>query len=150
MKDRRRGGRAWRGTGAQGRAGTRPAVEGDVGMADTGRNPQRRERGQWHEQIKRRSTAAQTGADGAAGQRDAGGDLGTADRVGQNEKTNMMLNYRRNGVQYWSAGGVRRAAARSRAASPGALAGILNIGSSPSRTAGGDVERHCGCSKTRA
>ena len=104
-------------------------VEGDVGMADTGENPQRREQGPWQEQLERRSTAARTGADGAAGQRDAGGDVGTADRVGQNEKTNMMLKYRRNGVQYWSAGGVIRAAARSRAALPGALAGILNIGS---------------------
>ena len=55
--------------------------------------------------------------------------MGTANGVGQNEKTNMMLKYRWNGVHYWSAGRVRRAAARSRAALLGAPAGILNIGS---------------------
>ena len=129
MKDTRRGGRARRGAGAQGRAGTRPAVEGDVGMADKGEDPQRREQGPRREQMERRSTGAHTGADGAAGQRDAGRDVGTASSVGQNEKANMMLKYRWNGVQYWSAGGVRRAAARSRAALPGTPACILNMGS---------------------
>ena len=79
--------------------------------------------------MERRSTGAQTGADGAAGQRDAGRDVGTANSVGQNEKTNMMLKYRWNGVQHWSAVGVRRAAALSQAALLGAPAGILNIGS---------------------
>ena len=117
-----------RGTGAQGRAGTRPAVEGDVGMADTGENPRRREQGPRREQMERRSTGAQTGADRAVGQQHAGRDVGTANSVGQNEKTNLMLKYRWNGVQYWSAGGVQRAAARSQAALPGALVGILNIG----------------------
>ena len=97
-------------------------------MAATGENPQRREQGPRREQMERRSTEAQTGADRAAGQRDAGRVLGTAKRVGQKEKTNMMLKYRWNGVQYWSAGGVRRAAARSWAALPAAPAGILSIG----------------------
>ena len=128
MQDTRRGGRARRGTDAQGRAGTWSAVEGDVGMADTGENPQRREQGPRREQMERRSTGAQTDADGAAGQRDTGRVIGTADSVGQNEKTDTMLKYRWNGVQFWSAGGLRRAAARSRAALPGAPAGILNIG----------------------
>ena len=118
-----------RGAGAQGRAGTRPAVEGNVGMADTGENPKRREQGPRRDQMEGRSTGAPTGADGAAGQQDPGRDVGTANRVGQNEKTNMMLKYRWNGVQYWSAGGVQRAAARSRAALPRAPAGILNAGS---------------------
>ena len=82
-------------------------------MADTGENPQGREQGPRREQMERQSTKAQTGADGAAGQRDAGRDVGTANSVGQNRKTNMMQKYRWNGVLYWSAGGVRRAAARS-------------------------------------
>ena len=98
-------------------------------MADTGENPQRREQGPRREQMERRSTGAQTGADGAAGRRDAGRDVGTANSVGQNEKTNMILKYRWNGVQYWSAVGVRRAAAGSRVVLPGAPAGILSIGS---------------------
>ena len=98
-------------------------------MADTGGNPQRREQGPRRERMERRSTGPQTGADGAAGQRDAGRDVGTANSVGQNEKTDMMLKYRWNGVLYWSAGGVRRVAAQSQAALPGALAGILSIGS---------------------
>ena len=69
-------------------------------MEDTGENPERREQGPQREQMERRSTGAQTGADGVAGQRDAGRDVGTANSVGQNEKTNMMLKYRWNGVQY--------------------------------------------------
>ena len=97
-------------------------------MADTGENPQRRKQGPRQERRERQSTGAQTGADGAAGQRDAGRDVGTTNSVGQNEKPDMMLKYRWNGVLYWSAGGVRRAAARSRAALPGAPAGILSIG----------------------
>ena len=97
-------------------------------MADTGENAQQREQGPRREQLERRSTGAQTGANGAARQQDAGRDVGTANSVGRNEKTNMMLKYRWNGVQYWSADGVRLAAARSRAALPGAPAGILNIG----------------------
>ena len=106
MKDRRRGGRARIGASAQGRAGTRPAVEEDVVMADKGENPQRREQGPQQERMERRSTGAQTGADGAVGQGDAGRDVGTANSVGQNEKPNMMLKYRWNGVLYWSAHGV--------------------------------------------
>ena len=97
--------------------------------ADTGENPQRREQGPRREQMERRSTGAQRGADRAAGQWDAGRDVGTANSVGQNEKPDMMLKYRWSGVLYWSAAGVRRAAVRSRAALPGAPRGILNIGS---------------------
>ena len=62
-------------------------------MADTGENPQQREQGPRREQMERRSTGAQTGADGAAGQRDAGRDVRTANSVGQSDKTNMMLKY---------------------------------------------------------
>ena len=79
--------------------------------------------------MKRPSTGAPTGADGAAGQRDAGSDVRTANSAAQNEKPDMMLKYRWNGVLYWCAGGVRRAAVQSRAALPGALAGILSMGS---------------------
>ena len=48
--------------------------------------------------MERRSTGGQTGADGAAGQRNAGRDVGIANSVGQNEKTDMMLKYKWNGV----------------------------------------------------
>ena len=98
-------------------------------MADTGENPQRRDQGPRREGMERRILGAQMGADEAAGQRNAGRDVGTTNSVGQNEGPDMMLKYRLNGVLYWSAGGVRRAAARSRAALPGAPAGILSIGS---------------------
>ena len=60
-------------------------------MTDKGESPQRREQGPRREQMERRSTGAQTGADGAAVQRGAGRDEGTASSVGKNEKTNMML-----------------------------------------------------------
>ena len=122
MKDTRRGGRARRGAGEQVRAGTRPAVVGDVVMGDTGENPQRREQGPRRKRMERRSTGAQAGADGAAWQREAGLDLGTGNSAEQNEMPDMMLKYRCNWVLYWCAGGVRRAAVRSRAALPGALA----------------------------
>ena len=64
-------------------------------MADTGENPQRREQGPRREQTERQSAGAQTGG---------GRDVGTANSVGQNEKTNMMLQYRWNGVLecWWS------------------------------------------------
>ena len=71
-----------------------------MGITDTGENPQRREQGPLQEQMERGGSEAQTGADGVAGQRDAGRDVGTANSVGQNEKTDMMLKYRWNGVQY--------------------------------------------------
>ena len=129
MKDTRRGGRARRGAGAQERAGTRPAVVGDVVMADTGENPQRKEQGPRRKRKERRSTGAQTGADRAARQPDAGRDVGTANSAEQNEKPDMMLKYRWTGVLYWCAGGVRRVAVRGRAALPGVLAGILSMGS---------------------
>ena len=98
-------------------------------MADTDENPQRRELGPWRKQMQRRSTGAPTGADGAARQRDTGSNVGTASSAAQNEKPDMMLKYRWNGVMYWCALGVRRAAVRSRAAFSEALAGILSMGS---------------------
>ena len=61
MTDTRRGGGERRGAGAQGRAGTRLKVEGDVVMADADENPkwraqdQRRGRGE----MGRRTTGAQ-------------------------------------------------------------------------------------------
>ena len=88
MTDTRRGGRERRGAGAQGRAGTRLAVEG---LADTDENPKRRAQGPGRGRMERRSTGAQTGADGAPGQRGAGRDMGTASSVGQNEKPDKML-----------------------------------------------------------
>ena len=88
MRDTRRGGRERRGAGAQGRAGTRLKVEGDVVMADADENPRRGARGQrWGRgEIGRRSTGAQASAEGATGQRDARRIVGTASSVGQNEK----------------------------------------------------------------
>ena len=88
MTDTRRGGREWRGAGAQGRAGTRLKVEGDVVMADADENPKRRAQGQrWGGgEIGRRSTGAQASAEGATGQWDARHIVGTASSVGHNEK----------------------------------------------------------------
>ena len=100
---------------------------GDVVKAGTGENPHQREQGPQRKRMERRSTAAQTGADRAAGQRDAGPEVGAAKSAAQNENSDMMLKYRWNGVLCWCAGGVRRAAVRSRAALPGALEGILSI-----------------------
>ena len=54
-------------------------------MADTDENPKQRG------PMERRSTGAQTGADGAPGQRDAGRVVGTASSVGQREKPDKML-----------------------------------------------------------
>ena len=92
MTDTRRGGRERRGAGTQGRAGTRLAVEGDVVVADTDENPKRRAQGQrqGREGRERRGTGAQTGADGAPGQRDAGRVVRTASSVGQNETPEEM------------------------------------------------------------
>ena len=78
-------------------------------------NPQRREQGPRQERMERRSTGAQTGADGAAGQLDAGRHVGTANSLRPNEP-DMMVKYRWSGVLYWSAGGVGGAAVRSLAA----------------------------------
>ena len=102
---------------------------GGVVIADTDQNPQGRELGPRRKRMEWRSTGATTAADGAAGQRDTGSNVGTANSAAQNEKPDMMLKYRWNGVLYWCAGGVRRAAVRSRAALPGALAGIQSMGS---------------------
>ena len=92
MTDTRRGGRERRGAGTQGRAGTRLTVEGDVVMADTDENPKRRAQGQrqGREEMERRSTGAQAGAEGAPGHGDAGRIVGTASSVGQNEKPDGM------------------------------------------------------------
>ena len=139
MKDTRGGGKARREAGAQQRAVTRQAVVGDVRKADTDENPQRRELNARQKRIEWRSTGALTGADGAAGQRDAGSTVGTTNSAAKNEKPDMMLRYSTNGVLYWCAGGVHRAAVRSRAALPEALAGILSAGS---RMARGDMEHH--------
>ena len=88
MTDTRRGGRERRGAGAQGRAGTRLKVEGDVVMADADENPKRRAQGQRRGggEMGRQSTGAQAGAKGATGHRDARRIVGTASSVGQNEK----------------------------------------------------------------
>ena len=61
-------------------------------MADTDENPKRRAQGQrrGREEMERRSTGAQAGAEGALGQRDAAGIVGTASSVGQNEKPDGM------------------------------------------------------------
>ena len=88
MTDMRRGGRERRGAGAQGRAGTRLKVEGDVVMADSDENPERRAQGQvrGRGEMRRRSTGVQASAEGATGQRDARNIVGTGSSVGQNEK----------------------------------------------------------------
>ena len=88
MTDTRRGGRERRGAGAQGRAGTRLKVEGDVVMADADENPKRRAQGQrrGRGEMGRRSTGAQASAEGATGQWDARRFVGTASSVGQNKK----------------------------------------------------------------
>ena len=57
MTDTRRGGRERRGAGAQGSAGTRLKVEGDVVMAHADENPKRRAQGQRQgrrEMVRRR------------------------------------------------------------------------------------------------
>ena len=88
MTDTRRGGRKRRGASAQGRAGTRLKVEGDLVMADADENPKRRAQGQrlGRGEMGRRGTGAQASAEGAPGQRDARRIVGTASSVGQNEK----------------------------------------------------------------
>ena len=102
---------------------------GDVVMADTDKNSQRRELGPRRQRLERRSTGAPTGADGAAGQRDVGSTMGRAHSAAQSEKHDMMPKYRWTGVLYWCTGRVRRAVVRNRALMPEALAGILNVGS---------------------
>ena len=61
-------------------------------MADTDDNPKRRAQGQrrGREGMERQSTGAQTGADGAPRQQDAGRVVCTASSVGQNEKPDKM------------------------------------------------------------
>ena len=102
---------------------------GDVVMADTDKNPQRREMGPRRQRPGRRSTGAPTGADGAARQQDAGSTVGAACSAAQSEKTDMVPEYRRTGVLYWCAGGLRRAVVRNQAAMPDALPGIVSVGS---------------------
>ena len=74
------------------KVGTRLTVEGDVVMADTDKNPERRAQGQrrGREGMERRSTGAQTGADETPRQRDAGRVVGTASSGGQKEKPGVM------------------------------------------------------------
>ena len=88
MTDTRRGGGERRGAGAQGRAGTRLKVEGDVVMADADENPRRRAQDQrrGRGEMGRRSTVAQASAEEAPGQWDARRIVGTASVVGRNEK----------------------------------------------------------------
>ena len=78
-------------------------------IADKEENPVQREVGPRRQRMVRQSTGAPTGADGAAGQRDAGGTVGTAYSASQSEKPDMLPKYSWNGVLYWCAGGVRRA-----------------------------------------
>ena len=61
-------------------------------MADTDENPKRRAQGQrrGREGMERRSMGAQTVADRAPGQRDAGRVVGTTSSVGQNGKPDEM------------------------------------------------------------
>ena len=88
VTDTRRGGGERRGAGAQGGAGTRLKVEGDVVMADADENPKRRARGQrrGRGEMGRQSMGAQASAEGTTRQRDARRIVGTASSVGQNEK----------------------------------------------------------------
>ena len=60
-------------------------------MADTDENPQRRAQVPRRGRMERRSTGAQTGADGAPGQGDVGRVVDTASSVGQNEKPDKTL-----------------------------------------------------------
>ena len=135
MDDTRRGGKARKGAGAQERAGTRPAVVGDQhgseGCCDGGHRRERQggELGPQRKRMERQGTGAPTGADGGAGQGEAGSTVSTANSAVQSKKPDMMPKYRSNGVLYWCAGGVRRAVVRNRAALPEALAGILSVGS---------------------
>ena len=71
-------------------------------MADTDANPKRRAQDQrrGREGMERRSTGAQTGADGAPRQRDAGRVVGTPSSVVQNKKP--VETQPSNGVLYWS------------------------------------------------
>ena len=90
MTDTRRGGRERRGAGAQGRAGTRLAVEGDVAIADKDENPKRRAQGPRRGLMERRSTGAPADMDTPPGQRDMGHVMGTASNVWHNEKPDRM------------------------------------------------------------
>ena len=88
MTDTRRGGGERRGAGAQGRAGTRLKVEGDVVMADADENPKRRaqDQRQGRGEMGWRSTGAQASAEDTTGQWDARRIVGAASSVGQNEQ----------------------------------------------------------------
>ena len=118
--------RKWRGDGW--RWWVASIAAGNVVMADTDKNPQRRRRGPRQQRLERRSTGARTGADGAARQRHAGSAVGAAYSAAQSEKPDMMPKYRCTGIVYWCAGGVRRAVVRKWAVMPDALAGILSVG----------------------
>ena len=64
---------------------------GDVVMADTAENPERRELGPRQKRIERWSTGTLTGADGAARWGDAESTVGTANSAARSEKPDMML-----------------------------------------------------------
>ena len=77
---------------------------GDEVMADTDKNTQRRELGPRQQRGGRRSAGAPTGADGAAGQQDAGSSVGAACSSAENEKPDMREKYWWTGVLecWWS------------------------------------------------
>ena len=104
MTDTRRGGRERRGAAAQGRAGTRLKVEGNLVMADADENPKRRAQGQrrGRGEMGRRSTGAQASAEGATGQRGARHIVGAASSVGHNEKRTGCS------IGMWCSGGAER------------------------------------------
>ena len=130
VEERRGGARVSRKGRGHGRRWWRTSMgAGEVGMADIDKNPQRRELGPRRQRLERRSTGAPTGADRAAGGQDAGTTVCTTYRAAQSEKPDMMPKYRWTGVLYWSAGGVRQAVVRNRAAISEALARILSVGS---------------------
>ena len=88
MTDTRRGGGERRDAGAQGRAGQRLKVEGDVVKANADENPKRRAQDQrrGRGEMGRRSTGAQASAEDATRQWDARRIVGMASSVGQNDQ----------------------------------------------------------------
>ena len=91
MEERRGGARVsrkWRGHGRRWWVASMAA--GDVVMADTVNNPQRRELGPRRQRLGRRSTGAPTRADGAGGQWGAGSTVGAAYGAAQGKKPDMI------------------------------------------------------------
>ena len=104
MTDTRRGGGERRGAGAQGRAGTRLKVEGDVVMADADENPKRRAQDQrrGRGEMGRQTTGAQASEEEATKQWDARRIVGTASSVGQNEQ------HMGSSIEMWYSDGAER------------------------------------------